>query len=520
MNEIFIFHSAHGELSHENFFDMKPTSVLNGVTLPKDIDMTAFSHGKQIEIIIKTNSIVGEGVESGLNTEDEYFEGDFESKYKNYLKFVLDGSIIVAVFLYNPKTDKWIDFSGPLYSEDRSIPESQRRFINKMFSFPNIEYDYTDRDAFKNGYLGLKKTKEGYESLGGWSNPNKDKVKLYGIREREQATESGSGPESESEEMAGKDDNKDQFIYLFNHILENEELADKLLNPEPLRITIFNSTCLYWGPNIVRVAQLFPKWTDIWKHEIETVLLNKIKTTNNEIKELNKDYSVSVKKFDDALKSFKKTYKDLLDESVKNDLRDLYKLVQEEKEKREKYMIRPADNPGRMKSVNFMTELEDSLNELMVSNIEKDEIKDELESKAYWSGRYKSMKTEYDLLKNLRSFDSFPVPVTWARTRREPIRLKPVGPIRRLTSNRKGKSKQTRGKSKGKSSRTARQTRKTSASATRRDRSRSVARQNRGKSKFKDDLFTIVESPGVEDPIERLAEMLEKNKTASRWVYR
>ena len=75
----------------------------------------------------------------------------------------------------------------------------------------------------------------------------------------------------------------------------------------------------------------------VWKHEIETVLLNEIKTTKDEIKVLNKDYPVTVKMFDDTLKSFRKTYKDLSKNwGEDNDLGDLYDLVQEEKEKEKK----------------------------------------------------------------------------------------------------------------------------------------------------------------------------------------
>lgn len=442
MNEIFMFHSAHGVLLQENFFDMRPREVFNGITLPQDLD-EEISKGKEIEIIIKTNSIVGDIAITGKNTEDEYFEGDFESKYKNYLKFVAvvqnDYIRIIGVFLYNPNSDEWIDFSGSL--------NTTNMYINKMFSIPNIEYDYNEPD-FKTGYLGLMKTSEGYERLGDWSNPARVDVKLYDAQKREQnLVESGTY------------DNEDQFVYLFRHILENEELADKFLSPEPLRITIFNSTCLYFGVDIRSAAELFPTWAAIWKHEIETVLLNKIKTTKDEIKELSKDYPATVKMFDDNLKSFRKTYKGLSRKWGKdNDLGDLYDLVQEEKEKREeRYMTKPANDKERMKSVNFMAELEDTLNELMVLDTEKEELKDNLESKVFWSGRYKSMKTEYDLLKKL----DFPITFEGKRDRKKTSKLDPVFTRRASISKRKSKSKTTK--------------------------------KPRGKSNF-DDLFTIVES--------------------------
>jgi hypothetical protein len=54
-----MFHSAHGELSHDNLFDMRPSEVFNGITLPQDLDEEIYQ-GKEIEIIIKTNSIVGD----------------------------------------------------------------------------------------------------------------------------------------------------------------------------------------------------------------------------------------------------------------------------------------------------------------------------------------------------------------------------------------------------------------------------------------------------------------------------
>ena len=163
-------------------------------------------------------------------------------------------------------------------------------------------------------------------------------------------------------------------------------------------------------------AELFPTWTAIWKHEIETVLLNEIKTTKDEIKVLNKDYPVTVKMFDDTLKSFRKTYKGLSRKwGEDNDLGDLYDLVQEEKEKREeKYMTRPANDKERMKSVNFMAELEDSLNELMVLDTEKGEIEDSLESKLRDSEKYKVKKAEYDLLKKL----DFPITFEGKRDRK------------------------------------------------------------------------------------------------------
>ena len=45
----------------KNFFDMtSKMTVLNGITLPQDLD-EEISKGKEIEIIIKTNSIVGDG---------------------------------------------------------------------------------------------------------------------------------------------------------------------------------------------------------------------------------------------------------------------------------------------------------------------------------------------------------------------------------------------------------------------------------------------------------------------------
>ena len=102
-------------------------------------------------------------------------------------------------------------------------------------SLPNIEYGYNEPD-FKTGYLGLMKTSEGYERLGDWSNPARNDVKLYDAQKREQNLVE-----------SGRYGNQDQFVYLFGHILENEELADKFLSPEPLRITIFNSACLYFG---------------------------------------------------------------------------------------------------------------------------------------------------------------------------------------------------------------------------------------------------------------------------------
>ena len=114
---------------------------------------------------------------------------------------------------------------------------------------PNIEYGYNEPD-FKTGYLGLMKTSEGYERLGDWSNPARNDVKLYDAQKREQnLVESGTYG------------NQDQFVYLFSHILENEELADKFLSPEPLRITIFNSACLYFGVDMRIAAELFPTWT-------------------------------------------------------------------------------------------------------------------------------------------------------------------------------------------------------------------------------------------------------------------
>ena len=432
MNEIFMFHSAHGVLLQENFFDMRSKiTVLNGITLPQDLD-EEISQGKEIEIIIKTNSIVGDGVFTSKHTEDEYFEGDFESKYKNYLKFVAvvqnDYLRIIGVFLYNPISDEWINFSGSL--------DTTNMYINKMFSIPNIEYDYNDPDAFQTGYLRLMKTSEGYESVGRWLTPDRSDVKLYDAQKREQNLVE-----------RGTYGNEDQFVYLFSHILENEELADKFLSPEPLRITIFNSACLYFGVDIRNAAELFPTWTAIWKHEIETVLLNEIKTTKDEIKELSKDYPVTVKMFDDTLKSFRKTYKDLSRKWGKdNDLGDLYDLVQEEKEKREeKYMTRPANDKGRMKSVNFMVELEDSLHELMALDTEKGEIEDNLESKRQDSEKYKAKKLEYDLLKKL----DFPITFKGKRDRKKTSKLDPVFTRPASISKRKGKSRSTK-KSRGK----------------------------------------------------------------------
>ena len=424
-----MFHSAHGKLLHENFFDMRPEFIdFNGIMLPDELHVYP---NKEIEIIIKTNSIVGDTAISGINTEDEYFEGDFESKYKNYLKFVLNGPIIVSVFLYNPNTDQWIDFSGPLYSKDM--------YVNKMFSLPNIEYDYIESD-WKTGFLGLVKTRDGYEKLGNWSNPGRKDVRLYNIK---------------NQINFGLEVNEDQFVYLFNHILGNHILARKLLNPEPLKITIFNSACLYFGVNIKIAGELFPTWTDIWKHEIETVLLDQMKTTKNEIKELNKLYPDTVKMFNDSLKSFRKTYKGLSKKwGEDNDLGDLYDLVQEEKGKREKKynVIFEGSIPKKfaqsyIKSVKFMDELEDDLNELMILDTEKEELKDNLESKIQESVKYKSMKTEYDLLKNL----NFPVTFEAKRNRKKPNRLKPVFPVRSISKrNRKGKSSRTKKQSRGK----------------------------------------------------------------------
>ena len=88
-NEIFMFHRKVSAYYYKkNFFDMtSKMTVLNGITLPQDLD-EEISKGKEIEIIIKTNSIVGDVLFTSKHTEDEYFEGDFESKYKNYLTFV------------------------------------------------------------------------------------------------------------------------------------------------------------------------------------------------------------------------------------------------------------------------------------------------------------------------------------------------------------------------------------------------------------------------------------------------
>ena len=56
-------------------------TVLNGITLPQDLD-EEISKGKEIEIIIKTNSIVGDGQLTSKHTEDEYFEGTLNQNTK------------------------------------------------------------------------------------------------------------------------------------------------------------------------------------------------------------------------------------------------------------------------------------------------------------------------------------------------------------------------------------------------------------------------------------------------------
>ena len=100
-------------------------------------------------------------------------------------------------------------------------------------------------------------------------------------------------------------------------------------------------------------------------------------------------------------------------------------------------MTRPANDKERMKSVNFMAELEDSLNELMVLDTEKGEIEDSLESKRRDSEKYKAKKLEYDLLKNL----DFPITFEGKRDRKKPSKLDPVFTRRASISKRKGKSR-------------------------------------------------------------------------------
>ena len=278
--EYFFYHSAHGNL------DLEYPLVRKGSN-PHPLGwpvVGAIDPDKTITILIKTNSIMGSSTLSSQTTLTGDFGLDFvakEKRFKNYLKIVIHNRQIVLIDVLDPPPPPT---RGDLVSRirGRGAPQKQGKWVSfynaedrKSVDLPNVRFSYDSKEnaGFHCGFLQLDKVplEEG--------NPQSEYIFNNVSKTPDGENDWIPGPELRNPEEKGT-----AFIHgPDNSVIDKilSQIESELSSPQPITITIYNSSCLY-EPDHIKLIERFPTWAYLYRKYITTESKNSLKKFETE----------------------------------------------------------------------------------------------------------------------------------------------------------------------------------------------------------------------------------------------
>jgi len=281
-NEYFFYHSAHGNLDLEYPLVRKETNP-HPLGWPL---VDAINPDKTITLLIKTNSIMGSTTLSSQTTLTGDFGLDFVSKekrFKNYLKIVIHNRQIVLVDVLDPPPPP--PPRGDLLSRIKNkdvAPQKQGKWVSfynaedrKSVDLPNVRFSYDSKEnaGFHCGFLQLVKVplEEG--------NPQSEYIFNNVSKTPDGENDWIPGPELRNPEEKGT-----AFIHGPDNSVIDKILSlveSELSSPQPITITIYNSSCLY-EPDHIKLIERFPAWAYLYRKYITTESKNSLKEFETE----------------------------------------------------------------------------------------------------------------------------------------------------------------------------------------------------------------------------------------------
>ena len=279
-NEYFFYHSAHGNLDLEYPLVRKGSNP-NPLGWPV---VGAIDPDKTITILIKTNSIMGSSTLSSQTTLTGDFGLDFvakEKRFKDYLRIVIHNRQIVTIDVLDPPPPPT---RGDLVSRirGRGAPQKQGKWVSfynaedrKSVDLPNVRFSYDSKEnaGFHCGFLQLVKVplEEG--------NPQSEYIFNNVSKTPDGENDWIPGPELRNSEEKGT-----AFIHGPDHSVIDKVLSlveSELSSPQPVTITIYNSSCLY-EPDHIKLIERFPTWAYLYRKYITTESKNSLKEFETE----------------------------------------------------------------------------------------------------------------------------------------------------------------------------------------------------------------------------------------------
>ena len=278
--EYFFYHSAHGNLDLEYPLIRKGSGV-QGLGWPA---VGVIDPDKTITILIKTNSIMGSSTLSSQTTLTGDFGLDFvakEKRFKDYLRIVIHNRQIVSIDVLDPPPPPT---RGDLVSRirGRGAPQKQGKWVSfynaedrKSVDLPNVRFSYDSKEnaGFHCGFLQLVKVplEEG--------NPQSEYIFNNVSKTPDGENDWIPGPELRNSEEKGI-----AHIHHPDHSVIDKVLSlveSELSNPQPITITIYNSSCLY-EPDHIKLIERFPTWAYLYRKYITTESKNSLKEFETE----------------------------------------------------------------------------------------------------------------------------------------------------------------------------------------------------------------------------------------------
>ena len=273
--EYFFYHSAHGNLDLEYPLIRKGSGV-QGLGWPA---VGVIDPDKTITILIKTNSIMGSSTLSSQTTLTGDFGLDFvakEKRFKDYLRIVIHNRQIVSIDVLDPPPPPT---RGDLVSRirGRGAPQKQGKWVSfynaedrKSVDLPNVRFSYDSKEnaGFHCGFLQLVKVplEEG--------NPQSEYIFNNVSKTPDGENDWIPGPELRNSEEKGI-----AHIHHPDHSVIDKVLSlveSELSSPQPITITIYNSSCLY-EPDHIKLIERFPTWAYLYRKYITTESKNSLK---------------------------------------------------------------------------------------------------------------------------------------------------------------------------------------------------------------------------------------------------
>jgi len=278
--EYFFYHSAHGNLDLEYPLIRKGSGV-QGLGWPA---VGVIDPDKTITILIKTNSIMGSSTLSSQTTLTGDFGLDFvakEKRFKDYLRIVIHNRQIVSIDVLDPPPPPT---RGDLVSRirGRGAPQKQGKWVSfynaedrKSVDLPNVRFSYDSKEnaGFHCGFLQLVKVplEEG--------NPQSEYIFNNVSKTPDGENDWIPGPELRNSEEKGI-----AHIHHPDHSVIDKVLSlveSELSSPQPITITIYNSSCLY-EPDHIKLIERFPTWAYLYRKYITTESKNSLKEFETE----------------------------------------------------------------------------------------------------------------------------------------------------------------------------------------------------------------------------------------------